>query len=887
MSLDILKKTTEIKKTLGTFSKSDFKHDFSINNTSIINALSETFPLTLSKVNYLKKVNELKSTINRNSIYEFLEDKYKLILPNTTDYNAKSEDDILNTLGINYMSIKNKVLSFDLSKKTLPTEETLKIAGIREYKLKFHPAKKLGSTYNLVHMFKTLTRKNKFVFIIDASYLSMSNIGLEEYLKNQYIGNYDTQETYEIYILENNENISDSANKIVKYTIQSPNIKLYILREKLNNIIIYPDYSVDTNESNLFTNINITSKKIDYNTVNAVLTIDGKKYEREDLGAISQIDRASFLALQKYILEGTISKEIMSYFLLKRAGDWCQALSLLDYSRKYDVFSYDNATNKITKTNKEETLNNLMKDSEIALITHDRILLSYALLLGINVFYSLKVVSPIKEESESNSITWCTYFQNAATQIYLDDFQALKNEKNKIIENINTYINESNRVKNILNTQIQSIDFNDKNIFYNVPYLRVLCILLNSLYIEDNFKTKYDTIMEYYNSLPESIEGLNDTQKKELSNTLYNIRCIKDVLATMNKKNTELITNIIVDDIYETEDLERNIIYEIIKAGLPINKLSEELSNYKLYVVYEFKKNYLELKNKNLTSAIDIILNKEFEFGRSERKLHILIDLLKEVITQNLNGGVRTVAKHRNLLTHRFKKPINKGVSKKSILTRNNNRIRKNIKQYIVNTKNTPLTPTSTSVSILNTIQTYNNPDVKEAKYYNDQYGNFYSNYGDYVITKQNLEALKKGLEQLMTKDILDTNEIQFVKQFYIYYLDELYTRLFTLNGMKQYKDKEKTIYDDEEDLNLEYLHIITQLFEIYNNYENYLRSQNNIEDIYNLYFIERYDWNSLNIKDKLHGKDISKGIEIIYETTRNYILENNRISTPPRNMKN
>ena len=879
MSLGISKKTKEIKDILGIFSKSDFKHDFNISKNNVINTLSESVPLTASKVTYLKKVNELRSTIGENSIYDFLEEKYKLILPNTTDYVAKSEDEIMKELGINYNSIKNKLLSFDLNTKTLPNEETIKIAGTREYKLKYHPAKILGTRYNIPHIFKTLTNKNKFVLIIDASFFSMSNIGLEEYLKNQYIGTFNNNEQYEIYILENNENLSDSANKIVKYTIQSPNIKLYILREKLNNTIIYPDFSVNSNESNLFTNINISSKKIDYNTINATLTIDGKKYEREDLGSISQIERASFLALQKYILEGSISKEIMSYFLLKRAGDWCQALSLLDYSRKYDVFTYDNNTNEITITDRKETLNNLQKDSEIALITHDRILLSYALLLGINVFYSLKVVSPAKEDTESNSNTWCVYFQNTATELYLDNFQEIKNEKNTIIQNINTYVNESNRIKTIINEQIQSINFNNTNILFNLIFLRLLCILLNSLYTEDIFRIKYDDIIEYYNSLPESIEGLNDTKKREVSNTIYNIICLKDSILTMNIKNTELITNIKVDNIYATEDLERNIIYQILNSGLPINKLAEELSNYKLYIVYEFKKNYLELKNKELTSAIDTILNKEFEFGRSLNKLEILINLLKEVVTKNMNGGARTLAKYRKSLTHKFKKHVNK----KTALTGTH----KNIKQYLGNFYNTNVNKIKTistrPISILNTIQTYNNPKIEEAKYYNDQYGNFYSNYGDYVIMKQDLEALKKGLEQLKIKNSLDKNETQFVKLFYIYYLDELYTHIFTLNGMKQYKDNEKTVYDDEEDLNLEYLHVIVQLFEIQKSYENFLKSRNNIEDIYNLYFIERYNWNSLNIKEKLASKNISEDLRVIYEKIRNYILENNRLSTPSR----
>jgi len=65
-----------------------------------------------------------------------------------------------------------------------------------------------------------------------------------------------------------------------------------------------------------------------------------------------------------------------SHFQRKRSGDWLQALSCLDVGRLY--------FNRNDETRKAESL----KNKNIVLVTHDRILLWYALMLGLDVLFA-------------------------------------------------------------------------------------------------------------------------------------------------------------------------------------------------------------------------------------------------------------------------------------------------------------------------------------------------------------------------------------------------------------------------------------------------------------------------------------------------------------------
>ena len=238
MSLGINKKNINIKNIFTKFSKSDFSHDFLINKEPIIKMLQQTMPMQLdgmSKVKYLKGVTEVSTEISSKSIHEFFKDSYNLILPDGSVGDAMNEDKLLkNTIDLNYLAIRRILLDFtpNLDSKVLPESIPFRIDNEdlkRNYEIKFYPTKNGGVHYNLAHAFKTVNGHNKFVLIIDATYLAISSIGFEDYLKNQYIGDYDKNETYEFYILENNENNSDSAKKRKKYDINNSNIKIYFL----------------------------------------------------------------------------------------------------------------------------------------------------------------------------------------------------------------------------------------------------------------------------------------------------------------------------------------------------------------------------------------------------------------------------------------------------------------------------------------------------------------------------------------------------------------------------------------------------------------------------------------------------------------------------------
>jgi hypothetical protein len=829
MSLGIVDKSDITKRILEIFSKSDFKHDFSISNSSIIKALRESVPLGTGKVNYLRKVNEFNSTIGTKSIYEFLKDEYSKILPVSVNSHAKTEDQILkDILNISYTTWRNELLNFNLEDKLMPPEKRDIIIDLgtikRNYKVKFHPTKDKKMYYNLPNTFKQISNgKNKFVLIIDASFFPMSSIGVEEYLINQYIGTYDPNESYEFYILENSENSSDSAKKISKFSVQNENIKVFILREKVNSIITYPNFNTNSQESNLFTNIEISSKKVKNNQVNAILNIDNVLYEREDLGSISQIERSSFLAFQNYILNNDITKETMSYFLLKRAGDWCQALSLLDYTREYEVYDNNNV-----KLDKIETLNNLQKDSVIGLVTHDRILLAYSLLLGLNVFYSLKVVSAVKDDNDSNSITWCMYFQNTLSEIYYDDIEDIKNAEEKCNKFIDDSISVANTSKNTILSKISkaNIDFNKLDKFTeNIIYLRYVMIQLTSIYFEESFKSKKDEIVTYYNKIRDitkvSISTMSSEEKKEVSNNLSNIRSL---VRSINEMNTHNI-GISKLEKYETQDSEKYYINDLKHVN--IKNITDEKSNYIFFVVNEFKKDYLELKEYNINLPVKSLFE-ELNYGR-DPKYRMMISEFINIVEERQSGG-----------------------------------------------------------SLLDLLHTIPKPEmIEEPKYFNDKYGNFYSNYNGYIVTSTHLDILENGLKHLGDKPLDDysSEEDTFYKRFILYYLDELYTKLFTLEGRIQYENK---IAQFEYDLYLEYVHVLTELDNIYSIY----KEKKTALDLYNLYFINRNKWTSFYLegenpsimrylrKDKIKFGEIAERLYNKHQTVKDYIFKKRRRNT-------
>ena len=118
------------------------------------------------------------------------------------------------------------------------------------------------------------------------------------------------------------------------------------------------------------------SMKSKYVSINVdILQNDGKRvYSTNDPKVCNTIDSCWNLMLRAFgnLGQNKNSLEIAAYFQCKRSGDWLQALSCLDRGRMYGD------SKGVIKSIK----------GDITLVTHDRILLAYALFIGIDVIFT-------------------------------------------------------------------------------------------------------------------------------------------------------------------------------------------------------------------------------------------------------------------------------------------------------------------------------------------------------------------------------------------------------------------------------------------------------------------------------------------------------------------
>jgi hypothetical protein len=818
MSLGVDKKTNSIKNIFTKFSKSDFYHDFSINKEPIIKMLQKSVPLNLttSKVKYLRDVMNLHDKLN-NNIYDFFRGDYTLILPDGSNAEALNEDKLLkSTLDIDYVALRRMLIDFtpELANRNLPEtipftiddKEDLK----RNYEISFYPAKNGKIHYNLPQAFKSVSGKNKFVLIIDASFLSMSTIGLEEYLKNEYIAGYDSKEEYEFYILENNENLSDSATKIKKYDNNTDNIKIFFLREEVNSQVTYPSFNTNSQASNLYTSVELTTTK-QSNRIDGVVRIDGKEFQRSDIGKISEIDQSAFYALQSYILNGNkTNEETMSYFLLKRAGDWCQALSLLDTSRVYKIY---NVENKSTGT---ITLGELQLDCTVAVVTHDRILLGYSLLLGLNVFYSMRIVKAGDGTSDSNSVIWLSYFKNLDNSINISDYSTILNHKDSNLTKINEYTLSAETVFNEFISETTSINFS--NPVEDVIKFRRYLTLMNELYTKEYFELKKEEIVKLYSEIENSKyrRGITDENKKVLSSKLSSIRSLLKLFDIMSKRNSEIKNT----NTYDNEVEERRIASELYSLNKS-REIPTYQNEYKRVIVEKIKEEYLELKSKNIHTEIRRFVNnipEELnERDKSNRYKRLLLPLKRSIEQEmNVEGGYKQSGGDIDAIIGRLK----------------DTQIPEHIKDSNI-------------------------------KLYNDESGNFYTHYDDYLITKSKLQLFKEGLELLRDKqsNTFNASEKYLYTRFILFYLDELFTDLFSLTGQIQY-EKNKPQFEDE--LFLNFLRIDFQLDYI----SKIVHSSEKIDSIIDTYFVNREKWGAFFLLGELHRLErIKKGSRYNFST--------------------
>ena len=162
---------------------------------------------------------------------------------------------------------------------------------------------------------------------------------------------------------------------------------------------MWPGDGKDQN-AHVYSGYNMITKKGKGKTVSATLvSTSGVMVTVEDIKESSKVTNAVSNAVLSMLTKNN-PDDAMAYFFLKRAGDWCQALTLLDKSRKYKITAGKGSTPPFSQ---ETTLAEIeARNASIVLITNDRVLLAYSVTLGLNVMFT----------NVRNQTNWLVYFKN-------------------------------------------------------------------------------------------------------------------------------------------------------------------------------------------------------------------------------------------------------------------------------------------------------------------------------------------------------------------------------------------------------------------------------------------------------------------------------------------
>lgn len=249
--------------------------------------------------------------------------------------------------------------------------------------------------------------KDTVNFLIDA--MSFKLMELISILKG------DKGEKVNINLIINRESLNDPATKITEFIKPSSGVSGKILYDRSSNAIVYPHIATKTGYENFFYSkfdfilgpllleqsgpkgiIKSSLRNVEIrNPVNKqlVTTIENPK----EFNTINTI----WKYIESIFQDDSLKLKASAAFQAKRSGDWLQTLSSIDTSRIYASPS-DGKIHKL--------------DGEIILVTHDRVLLWYSLIMGINVVFTTKESEIAKDETRSKK--YMIYFKNKREREY-------------------------------------------------------------------------------------------------------------------------------------------------------------------------------------------------------------------------------------------------------------------------------------------------------------------------------------------------------------------------------------------------------------------------------------------------------------------------------------
>jgi hypothetical protein len=513
----------EDRPTLYQSAAGDFLHDFnepgrSDVTTSLLNRVPIEYSKTPSK-NYGELNNIIvaakdartaavgsQSTTPAQAYWVF-RDKFNITVPGFEGVpsvpGVKHEEDILDLAGIPYNDLLKSLTRANAATGIVslpqpppsPAPEPaapllLGFKNKRPYNVRAAATKVEGQHGPLADIFSGLSGgATVFVLMWDAGAISITRLAEGA-----------DGGPYHFFFVRSKENLSDPAGKIsVESMRSSERVRVYFLEDEPNHTSQYPFYATGgTTNENLFSNFTLTTQLSSEKPDTVSGTISIKKDDSTtvnisvpDIGLQSEVSETVIKTIHME-LNDEPDEEIMPYFFLKRAGDWCQALCLLDRGRKYIVKrapGYAGAEGwMLPEVGPVRTTIAALEagGALVAMITLDRIMLAYLVAAGINVFYT----------NVRAGSTWMIYFENTVSG-KVDDLAALRVEAetigNDANEIIGTYNGLSERITNLPATATAQY----------IVDLRKLCLLLKPIPSPASVNSTIQTIVDTSNSITE------------------------------------------------------------------------------------------------------------------------------------------------------------------------------------------------------------------------------------------------------------------------------------------------------------------------------------------------------------------------------------------------
>jgi hypothetical protein len=369
------------------YAASDFQHDFghAMLNQNMLNSI-ETVG---SRTKFFTLYNNLTGGNPAATAF----DVFNAAFPQTLPVSAENpipvtEDQLLKSGGLDYQNMMDDIVGKNIDAGPYQ-DMTFGFGGIpRNYSISFAREKHDGVYRSLLSCFWALTEKNTFVIMYDAGVCKTSDIG--NIALQAVRQDFDPTAEYTVFFINSSENMSDPAPKIDDRTFRKvpDNVKIYFLKDTshVQQYTSYDKRQLGDQTADVYSRYTITTTRTGNEPkIRATIEFeDGTMIQMDDMKRESEIEACTLNAVSTYLKNGgTSDTKVMSSFFLKRAGDWCQALCLLDKTRKYTVF--DMAGNEQGVTTLQELED---RNAEVMLMTHDRVLLSYALTLGLNVMFT-------------------------------------------------------------------------------------------------------------------------------------------------------------------------------------------------------------------------------------------------------------------------------------------------------------------------------------------------------------------------------------------------------------------------------------------------------------------------------------------------------------------